>query len=408
MARTRYLKPEFFTDADIAELAPLCRLFYQGLWGQADREGRLLDEPRELRARILPFDIADGEAMLTKLAEKGFVIRYEVAGVRYICIPTLTKHQHFHRDERARGLPPPPTVSAKPPDIIRAPGEHGADTVLAPGQHPVSTPGNGERVTGNGELPPAGAHPRAEPEPEPPPRQKQDEAVPWGTASPSLREAYALVYTQERSCNYVWNADKHRPRADDDGLTTLQDIPTAEQLARWRTALRRKTFPTCDTVADLAKFVNSYPPTSLAGPPDNASTGPRAKTAPAPETPQTPAQRVWREVLERLRADGKTYSLQWLERLHAIGFSRHRLALQGKDKFFCSWVQDHYGELLDHILAARGLGLVLVAQDIPHGLAITPEPHWPDDASAEDTRPMCLPPGAEKWFQTFAPAEALA
>ena len=40
MARIRYLKPDFFKDEDIKELSFEARLFYQGLWVQADREGR--------------------------------------------------------------------------------------------------------------------------------------------------------------------------------------------------------------------------------------------------------------------------------------------------------------------------------------------------------------------------------
>jgi hypothetical protein len=56
MARIRYLKPEFFIDDDIAQLSYAQRLFYQGLWCHADKEGRLEDRPAQLKVQIMPYD----------------------------------------------------------------------------------------------------------------------------------------------------------------------------------------------------------------------------------------------------------------------------------------------------------------------------------------------------------------
>lgn len=78
MARIRTIKPEFFDDEDVAAMQPLARLAYIGLWGHADREGRLKDRPVRLKARILPFDDVDMNALLDEMARHGFIRRYTV------------------------------------------------------------------------------------------------------------------------------------------------------------------------------------------------------------------------------------------------------------------------------------------------------------------------------------------
>ncbi len=56
MARTRQISPKFFKHEDLCALSPLHRLLFEGMWCEADREGRLEDRPRRLKAEILPFD----------------------------------------------------------------------------------------------------------------------------------------------------------------------------------------------------------------------------------------------------------------------------------------------------------------------------------------------------------------
>ena len=64
MARIRYLKPDFFKDEDIKELSFETRLFYQGLWVQADRDGRGEDRPERLKIEIMPYDEIDAEKII--------------------------------------------------------------------------------------------------------------------------------------------------------------------------------------------------------------------------------------------------------------------------------------------------------------------------------------------------------
>lgn len=110
--RARNIKPGFFKNELLGELSPLGRLLFAGLWCMADREGRLEDRPRRIRAEILPYDDCDVEALLGQLAEAGFIRRYEADGNRYICIPSFLHHQKPHSRERESVIPPLPPGDA--------------------------------------------------------------------------------------------------------------------------------------------------------------------------------------------------------------------------------------------------------------------------------------------------------
>lgn len=109
MARTRNLKPSFFTNEKLADLDPLARLLFQGLWLHADKEGRLEDRPRKLKAEILPYDECNIGDLLAALNDAGFIERYEVGGVAYIALPTFRKHQNPHPKESDSEIPAPPS-----------------------------------------------------------------------------------------------------------------------------------------------------------------------------------------------------------------------------------------------------------------------------------------------------------
>jgi hypothetical protein len=106
MGRIRTIKPEFFTDEDIADLPPITRLLFIGLWTLADKSGRLKDTPRTIKARILPFEgKIDIEACMNQLVEGSFIIRYVVEGVGYIQVRTWDEHQRPHHTEPPSGIP---------------------------------------------------------------------------------------------------------------------------------------------------------------------------------------------------------------------------------------------------------------------------------------------------------------
>jgi len=95
MSRIRTIKPEFFLNDELAELSPLTRLLFIGLWTLADCKGRMEDRPKRIRAQLHPFDDGDTDAMLQSLHEGRFITRYEVNGKRYLEITTFTKHQRL-------------------------------------------------------------------------------------------------------------------------------------------------------------------------------------------------------------------------------------------------------------------------------------------------------------------------
>lgn len=105
MARSRNIKPGFFTNEVLAEVPPLGRILFQGLWCHADREGRLEDRPRKLKAEILPYDECDVDALLNVLAGKGFIIRYKTSQAQYIQVVNFTRHQNPHIKEPASVIP---------------------------------------------------------------------------------------------------------------------------------------------------------------------------------------------------------------------------------------------------------------------------------------------------------------
>ena len=107
MARTRLLKPDFFHDEDLAELPFEARLLLAGLWLIADREGRLEDRPRRIRASVFPYEpTVDAEALLQMLAASGFVSRYTVNDESYIQIVNFSKQQQPHYRETPSEIPP--------------------------------------------------------------------------------------------------------------------------------------------------------------------------------------------------------------------------------------------------------------------------------------------------------------
>jgi len=108
--RARSLKPGFFKNEYLAELGPFAQLLFEGLWCLADREGKLEDRPKRIKAEIFPYyDPQPGiDTLLYQLHETGFIIRYTIEGLNLIKILNFTKHQSPHSTEKASTYPNPP------------------------------------------------------------------------------------------------------------------------------------------------------------------------------------------------------------------------------------------------------------------------------------------------------------
>jgi hypothetical protein len=117
MARIRSIKPEFFHHEELAELSLAHQLLFIGLWTLADREGRLEDRPKRIKAAIFPYRDMDVDALLWDLHRSNFVSRYAAAGKACIAVLNFGKHQRPHPKEAPSELPPPPEEASAPPPV---------------------------------------------------------------------------------------------------------------------------------------------------------------------------------------------------------------------------------------------------------------------------------------------------
>ena len=115
MARIRSIKPDFFLSENLSELSVNARLFFIGLWTQADREGRLEDRPKRLKVQIFPYDPIEVDPLLKELAKRKddqcrpeYIDRYKVQGVALIQIVNFLKHQRPNTREADSILPKNP------------------------------------------------------------------------------------------------------------------------------------------------------------------------------------------------------------------------------------------------------------------------------------------------------------
>jgi hypothetical protein len=136
MARLRTIKPEMYTNDDLARCSLAARYLFPGLWCYADRRGILEDRPLRLKANLYPFDDVDVNGLLQELHDAGFIRRYTAQGVRCIVIIKFTKHQNPHIHEKPNDLPEPP---ASTEESMQASDEHSTSTVLAPYENGAST-----------------------------------------------------------------------------------------------------------------------------------------------------------------------------------------------------------------------------------------------------------------------------
>ena len=137
--RSRNIKPAFFSNENLADAGLEARLLFIGLWCLADREGRLEDRPRRIKAQIFPYDDrVKVESALEKLAGSNFISRYETDSGAVIQITNFIKHQNPYTREKPSVLEPAPTLGkTKKHDLgsARAETEHDLGSV-----EPVPSP----------------------------------------------------------------------------------------------------------------------------------------------------------------------------------------------------------------------------------------------------------------------------
>lgn len=109
MARIRSVHPSLFTDDNFMELSSDAKLMLIGVWTEAFDDGVFAWKPKGIKARILPAENCDAEALLIELVDNGFIKRFEHDGKAFAVIRNFRKFQR----------PKSPNSSGVLPDELR-------------------------------------------------------------------------------------------------------------------------------------------------------------------------------------------------------------------------------------------------------------------------------------------------
>jgi hypothetical protein len=200
MPRIRSIKPDFFLSEDVAELPLRARLTWIGLWTHSDDHGRSKDNVKLIKAAIWPLDdvtFAEVEADLKALAKGGRIVRYSVAGARYLAVVKWHDHQAISKP----GQPKHPAPEGFPPTLVCSHGTLPEDDGSTTGTLPVGGEGKGREQGGDAREP--------------------------GSPPPS-RCARHLHSNDDQPCGACGNA--RRRREDWNALQKLKPTPSAVPL----------------------------------------------------------------------------------------------------------------------------------------------------------------------------------
>ena len=150
MARIRTIKPTFFFSEDIAAISIEARLLFIGLWCIADKQGRLEDRPKRIKAELYPYDQVDVDALLEELNKTRLINRYTTDNngctTDIIQVVNFSKHQRCHHTEQDSQLP----------EYKEGISKHRYITVKQPldnGEHSEGKEGKGRERKGGGKEP---------------------------------------------------------------------------------------------------------------------------------------------------------------------------------------------------------------------------------------------------------------
>lgn len=187
MARARNIKPGFFKNEDLAECSFPARLCFAGLWTLADREGRLEDRPKRIKAELFPFDTVDVEPLLQELARFKFILRYETDGMKAIQVLEFGKHQSPHYSENQSVIKAPELPESKPDDDNKTPENSRSRRVIKRGSQPPDSL-NPDSLNPEEDSEPIGSAAAAAPTPEPQPEPMTDKDRLWALGVAILGE----------------------------------------------------------------------------------------------------------------------------------------------------------------------------------------------------------------------------
>jgi len=103
MARARNIKPAFFDNDELADIDPLGRLLFIGLWTLADFKGDLEWRSKRIKKQLLAYDDCNISELAINLDKSGFIRFYSDGNKIYLNVSNFTKHQNPHKNERLKG-----------------------------------------------------------------------------------------------------------------------------------------------------------------------------------------------------------------------------------------------------------------------------------------------------------------
>ncbi|MDA8126203.1 MAG: hypothetical protein M0009_13575, partial [Deltaproteobacteria bacterium] len=125
MARSRILKPEFWSDEKLALVPREARLAFAGLWTCSDDYGVTKGHPAWLKAQIFPYDVdltlADFQKWLADLERIGVIDPFTADGESFFFIRNFADHQKVDRPSKMRNPPCPRHILARPSRVSREP-----------------------------------------------------------------------------------------------------------------------------------------------------------------------------------------------------------------------------------------------------------------------------------------------
>ena len=125
MARSRILKPEFWSDEKLAQVPREVRLTFAGLWTCSDDYGVTKGHPAWLKAQIFPYDtdltLTQFQQWLTALERIGVIVPFMADGESFFFIRNFADHQKVDRPSKMRNPPCPREILAGPSRVSREP-----------------------------------------------------------------------------------------------------------------------------------------------------------------------------------------------------------------------------------------------------------------------------------------------
>jgi hypothetical protein len=110
MPRIRTIKPEFWASEQIGECSPNARLLFIGLWNYADDYGVYPDKPKELKAKLFPYDDAttsEVRGWIDELVKVALLRRFDASGATYLYVTGWEKHQRIDKRNEDKRHPDP-------------------------------------------------------------------------------------------------------------------------------------------------------------------------------------------------------------------------------------------------------------------------------------------------------------